>query len=293
MEILSDKELTIKTDAYGAELTSIVSNTSGREYLWNADPVFWKRHSPILFPIVGSLNNNRYIHEGNTYTMSQHGFARDMNFELASETLSGIKYRLIENETSLKIYPFHFQLQIGYTLDKNSIEVIWEVKNTGSENLYFQIGGHPAFYYKNPDFNRSERGFLRFYEKNEISYYCFDELNRSLNILHRENLENEEMLINTHMFDKGALIIENKQAYKVSLLDMERRPYVTLTFDSPLLGLWSPAGNDTPFICIEPWYGRCDKPMYKGELKDRDYINKLETDESFLASYKITIAEED
>ena len=80
MKTLSNSELTIKVSPHGAELCSILRD--GKEYLWQADPAFWKRHSPVLFPIVGSVWENEYRHEGVSYALTQHGFARDMDFEL-------------------------------------------------------------------------------------------------------------------------------------------------------------------------------------------------------------------
>ena len=95
--------------------------------------------------------------------------------------------------------------------------------------------------------------------------------------------------IDEHMFDKDALIIENRQASKVSLCTPDKKPYLTVSFDAPLFGLWSPAGMGAPFICIEPWYGRCDRAGFAGELKDREYGNSLAQGEKFEKSYTIAI----
>ena len=149
MKTLSNSELTIKVSPHGAELCSILHD--GKEYLWQADPAFWKRHSPVLFPIVGSVWENEYRHEGVSYALTQHGFARDMDFELMLELEDEVRYRLVDSEETRKKYPFPFCLEIGYRIEGKKIEVLWKVINTGTREMHFQIGAHPAFYY--PDYD--------------------------------------------------------------------------------------------------------------------------------------------
>lgn len=121
----------------------------------------------MLFPIVGSVWDNEYHHEGVTYHLTQHGFARDMDFELILEQPDEVRYRLIDNEETRKKYPFPFCLEIGYHIQGKQIDVLWTVKNTGDKDMYFQIGAHPAFYF--PEFNNvnAERGFFEFDKRKE------------------------------------------------------------------------------------------------------------------------------
>lgn len=100
MKTISNSQLTIRVSPHGAELCNIVCN--GKEYLWQADPSFWKRHSPVLFPIVGSVWENEYRIDGAIYNLTQHGFARDMDFELIQEQPDELRYRLTDNEESRK-----------------------------------------------------------------------------------------------------------------------------------------------------------------------------------------------
>jgi len=290
MNILKNEFLTVKTKSLGAELTSIITNKTGREYLWQGDPAFWKRQSPVLFPIVGSLWNGEYQNNDITYRMSQHGFARDKEFTLQNYTSDEIFYSLRSNDETLAVYPFPFELQIGYKLEENRLRVIWKVINIGDSDMYFQIGAHPAFFYI--DFNNSigDRGYFSFDKTDNLRYIlikdkgCVDP-----NIEYPLNLEDGLLPINTHTFDKDALILENDQVKKVSLLDRQKKPYITLYFDAPLVGLWAPKGEGSPFVCIEPWYGRCDRYGYVGEYKDRDWMNSLKKGERFEASYDIEI----
>lgn len=289
METLSNSELTIKVSALGAELSSISANHSGTEYLWQGDPAFWKRRSPVLFPIVGALWENRYRNDGAEYPMSQHGFARDSEFRLVKHTGDELLYALCDNEESRKAYPFNFVLEIGYRLTGNEVEVSWTVRNNGVGDMYFQIGAHPAFYYPGFDPAVKERGFLSFGGADGLEYILFSENGCVAGDKHPLNLQDGMLPLDTHTFDNDALIFEDGQIKTVRLYDKERKPYLSLHFSAPVLGLWSPPGKNAPFICIEPWYGRTDKAGYNEEFRDKDWIKSLAPGEVFCAAYSIAI----
>lgn len=289
MKTLSNDYLTISISSQGAELSSIRANDTHKEYLWQADPAFWKRHSPVLFPIVGGVWNNEYRNEGVTYPLSQHGFARDKDFTLVNETEDEVCFRLISDEESLKIYPFPFELELGYRLRDHKIDVLWSVKNTGDKEMHFQIGAHPAFNY--PDFNAAseERGFFAFDKQTGLEYILITEKGCISTDTYSLKLTDGLLPLDIHTFDMDAVILENSQIKKVALLDKEQHPYVTLHFTSPVVGLWSPPKKNAPFICIEPWYGRCDRAHYDGEFKDKDWMQHLLPGEAFNAFYTIEI----
>ena len=288
MEILSNSELTIKVNSFGAELSSIIAN--GQEYLWQADPTFWKRHSPVLFPFVGSVWEGSYHHKSKEYPMGQHGFARDMEFELVSQSNEEVSYRLLSTPETLQKYPFPFQLEITYRLHGKKIDVIWRVTNIGNETLHFQIGAHPAFYY--PDYNKDteKRGFFGFNRKDGLEYILVAEKGCADPETHYPlHLSDGLLPLDIHTFDKDALILEDSQVNEVVLYTNNRRPWMAIKFDAPLVGLWSPPFKDAPFVCIEPWYGRCDRTHYIGELKDRDWMQHLDPEYMFESCYTIEI----
>ena len=290
MKTISNKQLTIQVSPHGAELCSIVAN--GKEYLWQADPAFWKRHSPVLFPIVGSVWENEYRNEGIPYTLTQHGFARDMEFTLISEKEDEVRYRLVNNEETLHKYPFPFCLEIGYRIQGKKIEIMWEVKNTGDKEMYFQIGAHPAFYWPEFDASNSERGFFRFDKENGLKYILISEKGcADPSTEYSLELTDGLLPLDTHTFDKDALILENEQVRKVTLYNKEKLAYLSLHFNAPVVGLWSPPAKNAPFVCIEPWYGRCDRAHYTGEYKDKDWMQHLQPEEIFQGGYTIEIDE--
>ena len=290
MKTISNEQLTIQVSPHGAELCSIFAN--GKEYLWQADPAFWKRHSPVLFPIVGSIWENEYRNEGIPYTLTQHGFARDMEFTLVSEKENEVYYRLISSEETLQNYPFPFCLEIGYRIQGKQIEVIWKVKNTGDKEMHFQIGAHPAFYWPEFDANSLERGFFEFDRKDGLKYILISEKGcADPSVEYSLELTDGLLPLDTHTFDKDALILENEQVRKVTIYNKEKRAYLSLHFNAPVVGLWSPPAKNAPFVCIEPWYGRCDRAHYTGEYKDKDWMQHLQPSEIFQGGYTIEINE--
>lgn len=291
METISNSILTVQISEHGAELQSI--RKDGKEYLWQGDAKFWGRRSPVLFPIVGRVWDNQYRYNGNTYELGQHGFARDMDFKLTHHQDDGAVYWLESTPQTLGKFPFPFRLLIGYLLDGNRITVKWRVENLGALDMYFQIGAHPAFYFPSFDASTDDRGFFAFGEhKGDLEYISPVEKGcvspeRHVLPLNQDGL----MPIDIHTFDCDTYIFDNKQLKKITLLDKEQRPHISLEFDTPLVALWSPtkAHPDCPFVCIEPWYGRCDPVGYTGELENREWIQKLAPQEAFDVEYKIVI----
>lgn len=290
METIKNSILSIQVAEHGAELQSIQKD--GKEYLWQGDAKFWGRRSPVLFPTVGRVWNNVYRHEGISYDMGQHGFARDMDFQLVSKEENKIEYVLESTPETLAKYPFPFRLHIGYELVENQVIVKWRVENIGERELYFQIGAHPAFYFPNFDPTTSDRCFFAFDKTEALQYICPVEKGCASPETHTLELNKEGLMpIDIHSFDCDTYIFENKQLKKITLLDKAKAPYLSLAFDTPLVAIWSPTKEhpDCPFICIEPWYGRCDTVGYEGEFKEKDWMQTLAPGAIFEASYQIII----
>lgn len=303
MKTISNKKLTIAVKEHGAELASIVSN--GREYLWQADEAFWKRHSPVLFPIVGAVWNGEYRSHGNAYKMGQHGFARDMDFSLVKESETELRYRLLSNEQTKQKYPYDFCLEIGYQLMDNRIRVMWHVENTGCEKMSFQIGAHPAFFWPlltNEQIeggvgamtdalaNTNERGFFRLEAKQKTMPISVITEGGCVGRESQIEIDDEGFLpLDTDTFNNDALIFENSQVTKVTLCRQDKSPYLSLEFTSPLVGLWSPPKKRAPFVCIEPWYGRTDPVGFSGSYEEKPWMQELEVGKTFDVSYDIIV----
>ena len=287
---LENDYLAVEVDSFGAEIKSVRSKKDGHEYMWNGDKKFWGRTSPVLFPFVGSCKNKEYTFKGVTYKMPQHGFARDNEHTLVSKTESEIWFSFKGTEQTRENYPFDFVLKIGYQLKGNSVKVLWSVGNPSSEKtLYFSIGAHPAFMC---DF--SAGGYSVAFSKNgkPLQEICWHGINEANGLSLDENLSLElkdgcaELVQN--FFDRCALIFEGAQADEVSLVSSDGKNFVTVKFDMSLFALWSPEEKHAPFVCIEPWCGRCDKETFSGTLEEREYSNTLQPRSSFEQSYTVS-----
>lgn len=290
MQTLKNEMLTVEVSEHGAELQSI--RKGSYEYLWQGDPAFWGRRSPVLFPIVGSVWEKCFRVDGKVYEMGQHGFARDMDFELVSCSDTEAWYRLESTEQTLAAYPWQFVLEIGYRLEGNSLEVLWKVTNPGESEMWFQIGAHPAFNYPDYDSETVERGFVAF-DRNEnlerVGFKgkgCVDPDARFPMPLSDDGL----LHLKRDIFDDvDTLMLQGDQVHKVAFMKPDGRAHLTVTFDAPVVAIWSPPKRNAPFFCIEPWYGRCDRADFTGEFKDRDWVNALAPGATFAVSYTITL----
>jgi galactose mutarotase-like enzyme len=287
---ISNDKITLTVSEHGAEIVSLIRRRDNKELMWQADPKFWGRTSPVLFPLVGNYFEKESIYDGKTYTMGQHGFARDMDFHLVAKTEDKLKFLVRENEMSKEKYPFDFYLTIAYEISGDEVKVIWNVKNTGIRTMYFSIGGHPAF---NCDLPKSKLLFEKKGQavKNDLTSGviegdgsgCLSEREKTI------SLKDSVLALSDELFDEDALIFENNQADAVTLLDEHDRKVLKVSFDAPLFGVWSPAKKFAPFVCIEPWYGRCDRVGFNKKLEEREYGTKLEIGDEFYSDYIIKI----
>ena len=295
--ILENEYLRVEASAFGAELQTIKDKTTDFEYLWHGDKAYWARRSPILFPIVGKVWNGRMLYQCKEYPLSQHGFARDCKFEAINvldlnrkfnyrfSSFSAIAFLLSSNADTRKIYPFDFDLYVVYQLEGRSVEVHWVVDNKTDGDIYFQIGAHPAFNYRDFDAEAAIQGYMKF---NRSGYLSLTRLEcGGYAAKERGEFFAQELgvPITKDTFAGDALVFEN-QLNSVSLCDKQGEPYIELSFDAPVVGLWSPAKvGYAPFMCIEPWYGRCDDSNFDGNYNNKPYINHLQKEEIFKTSY--------
>lgn len=286
---IENDRLTVEIDAHGAELRSVRARENGQEFMWQADPKYWGRTSPVLFPFVGGLQGKEYRYQGRSYPMGQHGFARDMDFALTSRTENEIWFSLSSTEETMEKYPFPFVLRIGYRLEEDRLSVRWLVENPADTPLYFSIGAHPAF--NCPIHGEADKtGYrLRFGGLDAVHHYG----NPNPDGLAQEDedltleLQEQRAVITSDFFDRCTYMVPDRQTSEVALEDPSGAPIVTVRFDMPLFAIWSPEGKNAPFICIEPWCGRCDRVGYDGSLEERAYGNRLAGHETFETGYEM------
>lgn len=286
---IENEFLRVSVNDHGAELCSIFDKEKNREIIWQADPAYWKRHAPVLFPNVGRHYLDHYRTLGKEYPSKQHGFARDSEFTCILETAESITHVLKSSETTLDKYPYEFELEIRHVLEGRKVTVCWKVTNPNQDTMYFTIGGHPAFNVPVNGQGKQKDYSLSFDGQDCLTYYLIDPAygTAKADAPHTLSLTEGICPIDEHMFDKDALIVDG-QINKASILFPDGTPYLTLTCKGfPNFGIWSVPG--APFVCLEPWMGRCDDCGFGGTLADKKNINVLEPGEVFMKAYQIEI----
>lgn len=280
LHYLENDILKIAVDTHGAELSSILNKKENKEMLWQGDPAFWGRKSPVLFPVVGKYKNGKTTYEGKEYQSGQHGFARDSEFTLVKETENKLSFELSSSEETLKQYPFRFRLICSFELNNDKIIVGWNVENIDDKKIYFSIGAHPAFYCKKSETLLSMNG-------ENLKYNLIN--GDGLYTAQKYEIESS-FVLHDNIFDNDALIVEDGGVSEVSLIDNNKK-YLTVKFDAPLFGIWSPTKKNAPFVCIEPWFGRCDSEDFNGDITEREWSNTLGIGEKWYKEYEIIIHE--
>lgn len=286
---LENQRLCVEISEMGAEVTRIYDKKQDVELLWEADPMYWKRHSPVLFPNVGKTYRNTVLINGTHYPTSQHGFARDSVFKCICKKDDTASFLLASSDETKEVYPFDFELLISYTLQGNGLRVEWEVRNPGEETMYFTIGGHPAFRFAGKDEKKADY-ILKFPGKDSLEYLLIDPAEAAVDPsdVHTINLADGCCPVAEKMFENDALIFDDGQIEEVWLCHKDGTPYVGMKCEGfPNFGIWSV--KDAPFVCLEPWMGRADDVGFDKELSQKANVNKAEPGESFKQDYTILL----
>jgi len=275
-------EAAIKAD--GAELCSLRSE--GVELLWQAGPA-WPRHSPLLFPIVGRLKDDRLQHRGKTYPMTQHGFARDVRFEWAEQGARSCKLVLVDSPETRARYPFAFRLEVTYTIENAGLKVAFDITNTGDETLPASIGAHPAFNWP----------LLPGLEKEAYALTFSDEepapIRRLAGGLMRAKAEpspvrGKTLPLSERLFEDDAIIIDQLASRSVRYA-ADRGPSIEMSWEGLLqLGVWSKP-DGAAFLCIEPWHGFASPSEFDGEFAGKPGLMHVAPGATRSLSYRICV----
>jgi galactose mutarotase-like enzyme len=277
---ISNKNSTAKINSKGAELNSLIKND--REYIWQGNPEFWGKHSPVLFPIVGTLKNDKYTYNKEEYSLSRHGFARDNEFDVIESTEESVTFSLKSSDETFKSYPFLFDLRISYALVNDRLTIEYYVKNSGDTQLPFSIGGHPAFALP----QNFEEYSLKFENDDSIKSYFLENDLLSENF-QQINFEKRELKLNYQLFENDALILKKMNSKSIEVLENGNPLFKFEFIDFPNFGIWTK--KNAPFICLEPWLGYSDLVRSNGNILEKEGIVILEKNENFRASFSISI----
>lgn len=286
---LTNAECTVAISSMGAELKSVKRGSI--EYMWQANPEFWGRTSPVLFPIVGRLTNNTTLIDGRAYEITQHGFVRDMEFSCIEQSESSLLFCVSSNEQTLLRYPFDFELTIRYTLQKNELLVQWQVNNPNDKTMPFSIGAHPALSTQlqaNDQFEDYEVSF------DQAKQYHLWQLNSVMQLVDNPipfETPLQQFPLNYRYFEIDALVFPHQQINSISLKNKHHGHGVSVDFTGfPEVALWTADGKHkrSPFLCIEPWFGYADLENGSPELMTKAGIQQLAAGEQFNTQYTMT-----
>jgi galactose mutarotase-like enzyme len=285
---LENEVLKVEISPRGAELQSIVNKTFALEYLWNGDPAFWSKRSPVLFPIVGSLKNNTFLYQGKSYQLPRHGFARDMEFQAEKQTGSEISFLLRSSEETRKNYPFDFEFRVRYQILGDELSTEYMVTNTGSGLMYFSVGGHPAFRLPLDPNTIFSDYHLQFEEVENLQRWPISK-DGLIQLQPVPVMEDSNRLnLKKSLFYQDALVFKYMASSEISLVSGKSKHGILFQMgEFPFLGIWS--FKDADFICLEPWCGIADPVNSNQQLEYKEGIEKISPGKVFSRQWRVKL----
>lgn len=278
-----------EVNAKGAELRSLKRLQDGHEYMWNADPAYWAKTSPVLFPIVGALKDDTYAYGDQMYQLPRHGFARDQLFEVTQPADNEAVFVLKDTEETRLRYPFRFQLSLRYTLVDYTLRCTYEVHNPdNTDPLLFSIGGHPAFAAglsaKEPVYRDH---YLEFPEDDVLHCHVIDQ-NLISDRVEVIVLDHHRLPLRHELFYNDALVLKSLNSKTIILRNKVNDRGVNFKREGfPYFGIW--AAKHANFVCLEPWCGIADAANHTQRLEDKEGIQYLGAGEKWTRSWEVTI----
>ncbi len=279
---IENKDFSLAVKEMGAELNSFKSKKTGFEFIWDGNTDYWYGQSPILFPIIGRLLDDKYRLDGKEYTMPKHGIVRKKPFKLIEQTDVSLKFIQSDDAESLEAYPYHFDLVVEFKITENGLSVTHNVVNKNDTVMYYSFGAHPAF-------NCEIGDYLEFSENEELLTERIDHESILIEEKFPVDLDGKKLTITENIFKDDALILSGYNSKCVSLKSNNHNRVVKFNFDSPLLGIWAKPG--APYVCIEPWWGVNDNYDKKDDLSQKRGIMSLTPNEEKSFNWNIEICE--
>lgn len=283
MEItISNKNLEVRISTKGAELQSVIKD--GKSYLWDGNPEQWEDKAPILFPICGTLKEDRFEYEGKSYSLTSHGFAKDSEFEVESAQKESVTFLLKSSDETKKIYPFHFEFRVKYTLLENSIKVDYIVNNTDNKEIYASVGGHEG--YICPE---GIEEYIIEFDKEEDINSNFIEAPLLVEGATPIAKNVKELSLKNEYFEIDALILLDLKTRAITLKNKKGDRKIRVDFSGhDYLLVWSmPNAN---FVCIEPWAGLPDYVGTSFDITKKRGINKIGVGKALEKTHTITFS---
>lgn len=283
---LENSRLRVAIHPMGAELKSVFQKVHQLEYIWQGDPAFWAKSSPVLFPIVGELKEKTYRYNGRSYQLSRHGFAREKEFVVTRQEADTVTFILESSAETKRVYPFDFIFSITYTLEDETLQVRYGIRNRGEDEMLFSVGGHPAFNLPLAEGTAYTDYRLEFDKMETAGRWPISKAGL-IEKTPQPLLQNSKVLpLTKELFAKDAVVLKHLQSDKVQLLSDKTEHGLQFSFEGfPYLGLWAAPGAD--FLCIEPWRGIADNVDADGSLENKEGINRLPAGEQLEVAWSV------
>lgn len=285
MVTIENSKLKAVISPKGAELQSLVNKEAGIEYMWGGNAAYWSKHSPVLFPIVGTLKNDTYFYKDEVYHLPRHGFARERVFLKDQVSMQEAVFTLTQDADTLAVYPFAFILKLRYQLADDKLTVTYEVSNSGYDELLFSVGAHPAFAVPMVKGTDYADYFLQF---NAIESLNRWKLENGLIANYAEPLpaENGRLPLQHDLFYEDAIVLKNMRSNHITIGCTKHAHGIHFHFnDFPFFGIW--AAKDADFVCLEPWCGIADGVDHNQQLKDKEGIINLPANTNWQRSWTV------
>jgi galactose mutarotase-like enzyme len=270
----------------GAELQSLLHKPTNIEHLWNGDPAFWPKYSPVLFPTVGPIKDETYYYQGKTYHLPRHGFAREKIFASQQISQTEALFTLTQDEETLAAYPFKFLLSLRYKLHEHSLSCTYEVSNPGSGNLVFSVGAHPAFAIPFVKDSSYTDYYLEFNKAEPLERWKLQDGGLIGNHTQPLAINNNRLALSASLFYEDALVLKNMQSNMITLACNKHPHGIRFSFDGfPYFGIW--AAKDASFVCLEPWCGIADSFNHNQQFEEKEGIEILTPGGSFERTWAV------
>ncbi len=239
----------------------------------DGDPDYWSGRAPLLFPIIGRLNEDTLRLGDKAYAMKKHGFARKSDFAIVDASDSAALFRLRDNAEGRAQYPFAFELDAHFRLDGATLHKTIIVRNNGDIALPFSFGYHPAFAWPLP-FGGARDAHQICFERDEpaslarVTPYGTIGADRV-----PTPVAGNALTLADTLFDDDALVWRDLKSRQVTY-GVPGYPQLDIAFpDTRHLGIWSKPG--AAFVCVEPWAGIADPEGYQGDFRDKPGVMSL------------------
>ena len=289
---IENDHIALTVDTHGAEAVSVLNKHTGAEMLWQADPGVWARHAPILFPYTGKLTGGKMIAKGAEYAGGQHGFARDMDHALVSQTDDTLVFELRADEATRKKWPYDFVLRSTFVIAGNTVAHTLSVENPTEDRLRFGIGYHPAFAVPFDDAHTTTDYEFRFDKlESPLCVSCLP--NGLLNGTDYYYLGRNTTAVplTDDLFANDSFCMVNLKSSELAIVEKDTGRKVACNIEGyPYVLIWSAKAQPVRFVCIEPWHSLPGEENGPLTWEDRPCAASLAKGESWSTTLTTTFA---